>query len=268
MQNMPYLKFNIAKIYSSLLGKLNHIVFWVLIFILLTIIFGSIYGNFSEAFYFVSMLLPVVVATSYFFSYYLLPRYLLSKKTFKFILYSVYMLVISLYLEMIVITLSFIYLADYQYEKLLPLGINVPVLTITLYCIVFLYSCMLLIQRSMLHQRKIQAMELAQEKQKEDYLFVRADRKINKILRADIEYLESLGDYVKINTSTSAPILTKEKISTLSASLPDTFLRIHRSYVVNVHKIESYTKEQVQIKTVQLPISRTYKKNVWQVLQG
>lgn len=263
---MHYLSWNIGKVYSSLMKKFNHIVFWVLIFILLTFIFGSLYGNFREAFYFVAMLLPVVVGTSYFFSYHLVPRFLLTKKTFRFILYSVYMLVISLYLEMIVITLSFIYIADFQYEKLLPLAINVPVLAITLYCIVFLYSFMLLVKRAMMHQKKIQVMKEEQEKQKEDYLLVRADRKINKILREDIEYLESLGDYVKINTSTSAPILTKEKISKLSASLPDTFLRIHRSYIVNVHKIDAYTKEQVQINSVQLPISRTYKKNVWNAL--
>lgn len=265
---MHYLSLKIAKAYSSLLKRLNHIIFWVLIFILLTFIFGSLYGNFREAFYFVAMLLPVVVGTSYCFSYHLVPRFLLTKKTFKFILYSVYMLVISLYLEMVVITLSFIYIAQYEYGKLLPLAINVTVLTVTLYCIVFLYSFILMLRRSLTHQNKLHLMEEEQEKQKEDYLLVRADRKINKILREDIEYLESLGDYVKINTSTAAPILTKEKISKLSDSLPDTFLRIHRSYIVNVHKVDAYTKEQVQINAVQLPISRTYKKNVWKALNG
>lgn len=261
---VQYMK--ISRWNDNLMRRFNHIVFWVFIFVLLTLVFGSLYDNFIEAFYFVAMLLPVIVGTSYFFSYHLVPRFLLQKKIFKFILYSLYMLIISLYLEMVVITLSFIFIADYQSSKQIPIAVNVIVLAISLYCVVFLYSFILLIRYSLMHQKKIQIMTEEQEKQKEDFLLVRADRKINKIHRDDIIYLESLGDYVRINTSSSAPIMTKEKISKLSAGLPESFLRIHRSYVVNVRKIDAYTREQVQINSTSLPISRTYRKNVMESL--
>lgn len=248
------------------MNRLSHVLFWLLIFILLTVIFGNLYGNYIEAFYFVSMLLPVVLGTSYFFSEYLVPHFLFKKKTFKFILYSIYMLVISLYLEMIVITLSFIFVADYNLNKQVPVSTNVMVMALTLYCIVFLYSFILLARRSFMHQNKIQVMVEEQNKQNEDFLLVRADRKMNKILRDDIEYLESLGDYVRIKTSSSEPILTKEKISKLSASLPNSFVRIHRSYIVNMNKIDAFNREQVKINTVSLPIGRTFKKTAMEML--
>lgn len=63
-------------------------------------------------------------------------------------------------------------------------------------------------------------------------------------------------------TTSSQPIITKEKISALEKKLPATFLCIHRSYIVNLAKVSAYTKEQVHINNVSLPISRTYKERV------
>jgi DNA-binding LytR/AlgR family response regulator len=97
---------------------------------------------------------------------------------------------------------------------------------------------------------------------------VRIDRQTVKILRDDIEYLESIGDYVKITTHAARPLVTKEKISKLNEKLLASFLRIHRSYIVNSHKILSYNTEQLRVKDVYLPISRTYKKSVLEALQG
>ena len=92
---------------------------------------------------------------------------------------------------------------------------------------------------------------------------VRVDRKTSKIPLEEIFYIESLGDYVKIVTSRDKPIITKEKISKLEEKLPASFLRIHRFFMVNSEKIITFTKEEIQLKDdIQLPISRTYKKNV------
>jgi DNA-binding LytR/AlgR family response regulator len=248
---------------------LHHVSFWTAILFVLTLVFGSRGGNYIESFYFVSMLLPVVVGTAYFFNYYLAPRFLFQKKIFLFVVYSFYMLIVSLYLEMIIITIAFIFLANYQYRNMNPATTNVFVLAVTLYCIVFLYGFILLARRSFVNQRVIQAFEAEKAKQQDDFLLVRVERKTVKILREDIVYLESIGDYVKITTSAAdRPLVTKEKISKLHQTLPASFLRIHRSYIVNSAKVLSYNAEQLQIKNVHLPISRTYKKTVLQALQG
>jgi len=247
---------------------LAHTLFWLLIVALLTLMFGNSYSNYVESFFFVSMFIPVIAGTTYFFNGYLVPRYLFEKKTAKFILYSCYLLVISLYLEMVVVMTALILLAHYRYNNMVPLATDIPVLAVVLYCVVFLYAFILLARQVIANQQKIRGFQMEKEKQQNTFLLVRAQRKINRILQDDIDYLESLGDYVKIYTSSSSPITTKEKISKLESVLPDSFLRIHRSYIVNSNKVFAYNKEQIQVKEASLPISRTYKKSVIDTLSG
>ena len=205
----------------------------------------------------------MIIGTSYFFNSFLVPRYLFQKKVFKFILYSFYMLVISAWLSVLVVMLALVVLANYQYENMNPITTNVLVLGVTLYSIVFLYGFILLVIQSFMNQQKIKKLEEEMDKQKTDCLIVRVDRKLSKIPLEEIAYIESLGDYVKIMTKGEGPIITKEKISKLEEKLPISFLRIHRSFIVNSEKIITFTKEEVQLnEDVQLPISRTYKKNV------
>lgn len=105
------------------------------------------------------------------------------------------------------------------------------------------------------------------EVEKNDFLFVRADRKMIKIDFSDILYIESLSDYIKINTSKKT-IITRETISNIEAKLPvDLFIRIHRSYIISLNSIESFTSEFIEINKTALPISRSYKKSVVEMLE-
>lgn len=246
---------------------ITKILFWIIVLLALTLIFGMPNSRYIESFSFVVLLLPVVIGTSYFFTEYLVPRYLFQKKLMKFTLYSIYMIIISMYLEFLVITVAFIFLANYQYQNMIPLTTNVFVLATTLYCIVFIYGFILLTKKIFRTEQSLLAFKEEKDKQKIHYLTVRVNRQINKILLKDIEYLESLGDYVKLFTSSASPIITKEKISHLDDKLPGSFLRIHRSFIVNSDKIQSFSREEIMLKNnIQLPISRTYKKSVIEVL--
>ena len=101
---------------------------------------------------------------------------------------------------------------------------------------------------------------------KNDFIFVRSDRKMVKIDFDKILYIESLSDYLKIFTKEET-ILTRETISNIEAKLPKVkFLRIHRSYIVSIRQISSYTNELVEVAKKALPISRTYKENVLHLL--
>lgn len=107
---------------------------------------------------------------------------------------------------------------------------------------------------------------LARNNQHETFISLRADRKNLKISLIDIVYIESLKDYVKVVT-TSKTIITKQPISTVEAMLPrDKFLRIHRSYIVSLQKIESYTHDLVGIGKQEFPISRMYRLEVGKAL--
>jgi len=94
------------------------------------------------------------------------------------------------------------------------------------------------------------------------FLYVRSDRKMVKVLFEDILYIESLKDYLKI-VSTNKTIITRQSISSLEEMLPkESFLRIHRSYIIAISKIDSYNGETIDIGKNELPIGRFFKHEV------
>ena len=64
------------------------------------------------------------------------------------------------------------------------------------------------------------------------------------------------------NTSKKISQITKEKISKIISRLPPYFKRIHRSFIVNSQKVSSYNSEFISVEGSQIPISRTYKKDI------
>ncbi len=79
-------------------------------------------------------------------------------------------------------------------------------------------------------------------------------------------YIEGLKDYIKVVTIHKT-IITKQSISSIEEMLPKhQFIRIHRSFIVSINKIESFTNEMVEIGQKQLPISRMYKLDVSKAL--
>lgn len=95
-----------------------------------------------------------------------------------------------------------------------------------------------------------------------EYILIKADKKIYKIDLNDLVYLESMGDYVNVYTPTEK-ITTKERISNLNEKLPaNQFLRIHRSYVVSIRRIDAILTGCIEIANKKLPVGRNYKEQV------
>ena len=98
-------------------------------------------------------------------------------------------------------------------------------------------------------------------------IYFRSDRKMIKVALADILYIESLKDYIKV-VSSSGTVITKQSISSVEETLPkDMFIRIHRSFIVSINKIESYSNELVWLGKAELPISRMYRHEVEKILK-
>lgn len=103
---------------------------------------------------------------------------------------------------------------------------------------------------------------------KNDHIFVRSDRKMIRISFAEILYIESIGDYLKIHLNNNT-VVTRETISGIEAKLPaKEFLRTHRSYIVSTKNIHSFTSEIIEIGKHQVPVSRHYKDDVMKRLAG
>ena len=239
---------------------IHHVAYWLLVLVFLTLFFGQNWESHLLALYFSSLLLPIVIGTSYFFNDYLIPKYLITGRYGSFLLFSFYMLVISLYLEMMVALFSFVILANYKIEAMSPTSSSILILGITLYLIVFITSFIRLFIQFRHKSRIVENLEQEKNKNEQTSLTLRVDRQNKQVQLDDILYVESLDDYIKVKTSTEE-LLTRESITRLSETLPDSFVRIHRSYIVNKPKVTSFSQSNLSIDGDELPISRTYKKN-------
>lgn len=96
----------------------------------------------------------------------------------------------------------------------------------------------------------------------ESFIFVKADKKVVKINLNDILYIESLKDYVRIKTA-EKEIISYQRISYLEEKLPeDQFLRIHRSFIVSLTRIDAFSHSFVEVQKMEIPIGRNYKSEV------
>jgi two-component system, LytTR family, response regulator len=110
--------------------------------------------------------------------------------------------------------------------------------------------------------------ETQQQAPADQHIYLRSDRKMIKVALADIVYIESLKDYIKV-IATSGTVITKQSISSIEETLPkDMFIRIHRSFIISLNKIESYSNELIWIGRTELPISRMYRHEVEKVLNN
>lgn len=92
-----------------------------------------------------------------------------------------------------------------------------------------------------------------------DYLFVNVQKKKVKILFSEIVYIESQREYIRIVT-TKKEYISKMSTHEIEALLPThLFKRIHRSFIVSISKIESYTAEIVEVNGITVPIGRGYR---------
>lgn len=98
-----------------------------------------------------------------------------------------------------------------------------------------------------------------ESKEIKDFIFLSVQKKKVKILFSEIVYIESQREYIKIVT-TKKPYISKMSTHEIEALLPpDLFKRIHRSYIISMSKIESYTADMVEVNGVSIPIGRGYR---------
>jgi len=101
---------------------------------------------------------------------------------------------------------------------------------------------------------------------KPSYIFIKSDKRIEKIELNDIIYAESTGNYVSIHTEEKR-IIAYLTMKSLESQLPaDEFIKIHQSYLVNCSKIDAIEGNEIKIGNKSLPISRNYRDLVMRVV--
>jgi len=104
----------------------------------------------------------------------------------------------------------------------------------------------------------------------QDFIFVKADKKLVKVNYEDIIYIEGLKDYVIIRMGNTR-VITLQTMKSLEAKLPqDIFMRIHRSYIINLNKIQAVVGNMVEVEekgqAKHLPVGKNYREDLLAII--
>lgn len=100
----------------------------------------------------------------------------------------------------------------------------------------------------------------------ESFIYIKENKKVVKVHLSEIRYIEGLSEYVQVFTE-KRKIITKTSMAQMEEKLiSDNFLRIHKSFIVSISKIEAFTANTIEIQGKELPIGRSYKNAVLSAL--
>jgi len=102
------------------------------------------------------------------------------------------------------------------------------------------------------------------------YFFVKSEGRDKRINLEDIDYIESLSEYVRIHRSGKPPVMSLMRLKSIERMLPmDRFMRVHRSYIVNLSKIETVERGRIIFGgKVYIPVSEQYRERLRGFLEG
>ena len=103
-------------------------------------------------------------------------------------------------------------------------------------------------------------------KEAPNYIILKENKVLHKVLFSDINYVEAYGDYVKVHIKEKI-ITTHSTFSGFIEQLPNYFLRTHKSFSINLNKLQQLTGNLILIENQKIPIGQTYKQAVLKALQ-
>ncbi len=116
-------------------------------------------------------------------------------------------------------------------------------------------------------QRAIANQQVVGEAEGQEFIFVSSNLQKKKVVINEIKWIEALGDYIKLVTIDDAKILVLSTMKSFLERLPkEQFVRIHKSYAVNVDRVEKFSSTKVEIGGRQIPMSRLKKENLEKAL--
>ncbi|KFF25704.1 LytR/AlgR family response regulator transcription factor [Chryseobacterium vrystaatense] len=91
------------------------------------------------------------------------------------------------------------------------------------------------------------------------FAFIKTDKKLVKLFFKDITVIKGLGNYVEIYTVSSKKYIYYKALKNLIESLPDEFMRVHNSYIVNLTNIEYFEDNQLVLQEQKIAVAKSYK---------
>ncbi len=102
----------------------------------------------------------------------------------------------------------------------------------------------------------------------DDFLFIKSEYKILRIKIEDIKYIEGMREYIRIHLTNEKPIMTLLSMKAMEKQLKNnSFMRVHRSYIVNLNKISTIERNRIVFDKVYIPVSEQYKEAFHQYIE-
>lgn len=238
-----------------------HVVYWMFVYLFLSLLFG-LRGEYSyQSLLFAFLLMPVTMGAAYVILYKLIPGYF-GRDNLQFFFWLAFTLVTSFYLILILITALFIVVAEYNIHALNPAIHDFFYAMGGAFVVVMPAIVAHTMRTAQKYKQELE--DLREEISTQDadsgaeWLHVRIDGRSKRIKVSEIRYLESYGDHVHLHLEDETKI-TREPLYNVLDRLPDTFVRTHRSYAINTSYCRAFTREEAEVGSTSIPISRTYR---------
>ncbi|HEY5917946.1 MAG TPA: LytTR family DNA-binding domain-containing protein [Chryseolinea sp.] len=237
----------VMKYYAFNSKILTHILFWISYFLL----FGFIWtreGNYLDAYALEFVLLPVRIMAVYVMIYMLIPRFLEKEQYLKFGLGYVLLLFVGGLLQTIIV---------YFYRDMAD---SIVTLSALIRNVVLVNSTVVVIGSFKIFKlwQQQHAASKAMQRDSVEVIEMKADKRTYRLRTSDILYLESLGNYVTYHLKDKR-LISYTSLSECASRLPENFMRIHKSYIVNRENITSYNAEDIEVGDKRLPIGRAFR---------
>lgn len=246
--------------------RIWHLYYWLSFILFFTIVWGTYDHNYFRNFMIQMFSLPSRVILVYFTIYYLFPKFLLKKQYWHFLLYYTSTLIlIAIFIQrpIFIFIIQPYYLIDFLSSRFLAvteimntiLDINIAVIVPFGYK---LYNNWNKIQEKAIALEEKQA-ELLNSKK---FIYLKIEKSLLKIYLKDIIYIESLRNHIKVKTVNKEVIAYKSLSLIQSELATKMFLRVHRSFIINIDFIESFSPNKILLPDSIIPVGRKYKSKV------
>jgi hypothetical protein len=224
---------------------LTHTAFWVGYYLFFSLLWAND-GNYYRSFGLELILMPLRILASYAVMYYLIPRLLLVGKEIWFVMAYLGVIVVAGLFQRV--------LVHYYYELLLlPSSASLFDPAMILRAIVLVNSTVLLLSALKIFQ--YWKLERA-SRESDELIEIRAEKRNHRVRLNSVIYVEGLGNYVTWYLSGDRKLISYSSMKEVEKMLPEQFVRIHKSYIVNRDRIQSYTSENVEVEGRMLPVGK------------
>lgn len=240
-----------------------HLLYWLGLMVFFTLIWGSYDNDYPRNFMVQLWSLPARLLLVYGTILFLIPKLLLKEKYLSFIVgFSLVFLFSGIIIQrsIMVFMVQGRYL-PYKSDSFFKLTeLMNTALDVNLALIVPVVYVFFQIWKKAQQKNKELTQNLKQVTQQEaQYIYLKEGNARHKVFIEDIIFIESLKNYIKVKT-VNAEITSYKSISAIQEQLPETkFLRVHRSFIISIDHISSFSPTKIQLGAIVIPVGRKYK---------